>query len=120
MAEKNRRRELVAEYKRNRPEAGVYRVMNTENGKVLVGSALNLASVRNKVEFARSTNSASGLGALSHRLLADARQFGLDAFTLEIVEVLEPRAEQTDAEIKADLATLEALWREKCDPTTLY
>src|SRR5688572_12174180 len=73
MAEKNRRRELVAEYKRSHPEAGVYRVVNSQNGKQLLGFALNLGSVRSKIEFARSTNSSSGLGALSHKLLADAR-----------------------------------------------
>lgn len=120
MPEKNRRRELVAEYKRSHPEAGVYRVVNSQNGKQLLGFALNLGSVRSKIEFARSTNSSSGLGALSHKLLADARQFGLEAFSLEILEVLDIRPEQTDAEIRADLAALEALWREKLDPATLY
>ena len=32
----------------------------------------------------------------------------------------EVAAEMTDAEIRSDLATLEALWREKLDPALLY
>jgi hypothetical protein len=57
---------------------------------------------------------------LDHRLVADARQVGLDAFELEILEVVEVRPEMTPAEIRADLATLEALWRERLDPAHLY
>ena len=120
MNDKARRRQLTADYKRNRPEAGVYRVVNTATGRVLLGSALNLASVKSKVEFARSTNSPGALGALDHRLASDVRQYGLDAFSLEILEVLDTRPEMTDAEIRDDLATLEVLWREKLDAALLY
>ena len=42
------------------------------------------------------------------------------AFALDVLEVLEVRPELTPAEIRADLATLEELWREKLDPATLY
>ena len=52
MAEKSRRRELVAEYKRSHTEAGVYRIVNSENGRAFLGSALNLPSVRSKMAFA--------------------------------------------------------------------
>ena len=117
MQDKSRRRELAAEYKRTRPEAGVYRIINSENGKAFLGSALNLASVRSKMEFARSTGSTGGL---DHRLVADVRRLGIEAFSLEILEVLDARPEQTDAEVRADLAALEALWREKLDASNLY
>jgi hypothetical protein len=117
MAEKHRRRDLVAEYKRTHPEAGVYRIVNRESGRAFLGSALNLPSVRSKVAFAKSTGTTGGL---DHRLEADIRRLGIEAFSLETLEVLETRPEQTAAEIKADLATLEALWREKFDPATLY
>jgi hypothetical protein len=120
MNDKTRRKKLTADYKSNHPEAGVYRVVNTQTGRVLLGSALNLNSVRSKLEFARSTNSPSTLGALDHRLTNDVRQYGLGAFELEILEVLDTRPEMTTAEIRDDLATLEALWREKLDPASLY
>jgi len=117
MTDRERRRELRAQYRQTLPEAGVYLVRNTRNGKALLGSTPNLASIRNKLEFARSTDMP---GALDHRHRDDIRRFGLDAFTLEVVEVLDARPGMTPAEIQDDLATLEGLWREKLDPSLLY
>lgn len=117
MSDKARRKELVAQYKQNHPEAGVYRIVNRRNGKVLLGSAPNLASVRNKLEFARSTNSP---GALDMKLRKDIAEHGLDAFELEILDVLETPPEMTSAEIRDDLAALEDLWREQQDQALLY
>jgi hypothetical protein len=117
MSDRERRRELRTQYKQNHPEAGVYRIVNTVNGKSLVGSAANLASMHSKMAFARSVNMP---GALDYRLRDDIREFGIDAFSLEILEVLEIEPAMTATEIREDLATLEALWREKFDPALLY
>jgi len=117
MDHRSHRKELTTSYKLTHPEAGVYRIVNTATGKALLGSAPKLASVRNKLEFARSTNMP---GALDHRLHADARQFGLAAFALEVLEHVQPSPEMTATEIRAELATLEALWREQHHPALLY
>jgi hypothetical protein len=117
MDQRSRRRQLVSEYKQNRPEAGVYRVVNSQNGKMLLASSPNLSSVQSKMEFARSTNTATIFG---YKMAPDVRQYGIEAFSLEILEVLGMRPEMTQAEILADLATLEELWREKLDPSLLY
>ncbi|HEX5417926.1 MAG TPA: GIY-YIG nuclease family protein [Chloroflexota bacterium] len=117
MSNQSRRKELREQYEQNPPEAGMYRIVNRENGKSLLSSSPNLASVRGRLEFAKSTNTPS---ALDLRLSADIRQFGLDAFSLEILEVLEIKPEMTPAEIRDDLAALEALWREKFDPSQIY
>jgi hypothetical protein len=117
MTDGARRKELRAQYKQTHPQAGVYRIVNRRNGKVLLGSSPNLPSVRSKLEFAGSTGM---LGALDHRLVSDARQFGVDAFSLEILEALEIGPEMTAERIREDLAVLEALWREKQDPALLY
>ena len=117
MSDKARRKQLTDDYKSNHPEAGVYRIVNTQTGRALLGSAVNLPSVRSKLAFARSTNTSGGL---DHRLTSDMRQYGPDAFDLEILEVLDTRPEMTQAEIRDDLTTLEALWREKLDPASLY
>jgi hypothetical protein len=117
MNDKARRKQLTADYKRNHPEAGVYRIVNGTTGRALLGSSLNLPSMRSKFEFSRSTRS---YGALDHRLASDIRQHGIDAFSLEILEVLDTRPEMNDAEIRDDLATLEALWREKLGAALLY
>ncbi len=117
MTDKSRRKELLAEYKRTHPEAGVYRIVNRQNGRALLGASPNLASVRNKLAFAQSQNMPS---ALDHRLQQDIREFGIDAFSLEVLEVLETRPEMTPAQVREDLAALEALWREQLGPAFLY
>ena len=117
MTDKARRKELRTQYRQTHPEAGVYRIVNRQTNKALLGSSPNLASVRNKLEFAKSTNTPS---ALDQRLGADIRRYGLDAFALEVLEVLETKPEMTPADIVADLATLEALWREQSDSALLY
>ena len=105
------------QYRETRPEAGVYRIVNRRNNRVLLGSTPNLATVRNKLQFAKSTNTPS---ALDHRLLEDARRFGVDALSFGVLAVLETTPEMTAAQIRADLAALEQLWREQLDPRLRY
>ena len=109
MREKASRKELAAGYKATRPEAGVYRIVNTRTGRSLIGSTQNLAGMQNRFAFARATNSAS---ALDLRLVADIREFGLAAFTIEVLESVEVKAE-TAAGLEEELATLLELWRER-------
>jgi hypothetical protein len=117
MSDRARRRELRAHYETTRPEAGVYLIRNSRNGRALLGSTSNLASLRNKLAFARATDMP---GALDLRLRGDIREFGIDAFSLEVLDVLDTKPDMTAAEILDDLAVLERLWREKLDPATLY
>ncbi len=117
MDEKARRKALQAQYKQTVPEAGVYRLVNRQTQKALLGSTSNLANIRHKLEFARSTNTP---GVLDLRLREDIRRYGVEAYELEILEVLEVKPEMTPDEIRSDRATLEALWREKLDPALLY
>ena len=115
--EKARRKELLTEFRQSRPEAGVYRILNSGSGKALLASASNLQVVRNKLDFAQSTRSTS---LLDRRLVKHAQAYGVEALSLEVLEVLQPTAEMTDAELGADLTALEELWREKLDAATLY
>jgi hypothetical protein len=112
-----RRKELLNEYKQRPPEAGVYRIVNTRTGEMLLGSARNLASVQSKLEFARNTSTP---GALDHRLVADARAYGMDALAFEVLEVLDAGPELTSTQLGEDLPTLEALWRERLRSEQLY
>src|SRR5262245_3833687 len=117
MSQQSRRKELQEQYEQTPPEAGVYRIHNRQNNKTLLGSTTNLPGIRNRFEFSRAHNTPGGLDL---RLSKDIREFGFDAFSLEVLEVLEITPEMTPAQIRADLATLEALWREKMDPALLY
>ena len=69
------------------------------------------------MEFATSTNMP---GVLDQRLRKEINQFGIAAFSLEVLEVLDIKPGMTAEEIQRDLATLEELWREKMDPALLY
>ena len=110
MTDKARRRELKEQARQNPPEAGVYRIVNRKAGTYLLGSAVNLDSMRSKLAFARSTGSPS---ALDLRLKAEVLRDGLEHFDLEILDTLTVTPEMTTAEVRAELATLEDLWRER-------
>lgn len=117
MVDKARRKELVAHFKQTRPPAGVYRIVNTRNNKALLASSTNLPSAQNKFDFAATTQLP---GALDLRLAKDIALHGMAAFRLEVLEVLEVKADATDDEVREDLAALEELWREKEDPALRY
>jgi hypothetical protein len=117
MTERARRRELTEEYRQHPPEAGVYQLVNTRTGKLFLGSAVNLPSMRSKLEFSQRTGTVS---ALDRKLRADLSEYGAAAFTFEVLEVLDVLPNATPASIRDDLTALEALWREKLDPSLLY
>jgi hypothetical protein len=112
-----RRKELKTTYKANRPEAGVYRIVNDRTGRTLIASAINLTSLRNRFDFAKATNT---LSALDGRLAADFREFGKDAFSFAVLQSVTFKPEVTNADALAELRALESLWREELDATAQY
>jgi hypothetical protein len=110
MTDRGRRDELRAAYEQRPREAGVYALRNTVTGRVLVASSVDLASVRNRLDFGRSTNST---GVLDRRLVADAQTHGVGSFAMEVLDTLDTDPERSDDQTRADLATLEGMWRDK-------
>ncbi len=106
----DRRRELRAEYDERATQAGVYLLRNTVTDRVFVGSSPDLRSVRNRLEFGQATGSA---GVLDLRMRPDALAHGMGSFELEVVDTLDVPPGTPPDEVRADLAQLEALWREK-------
>ena len=117
MTGQTRRKELKNAFRDDRSVAGVYRIVNVENGRYLLGSSPNPNNVRSKLEFSRSTNTT---GALDRRIQKAVAEFGIGAFSFEVLETLTIEPAATDKEIQADLHILEALWREKLDPALSY
>ena len=117
MTDPKRRKELLAEAAAHPPDAGVYRITNTATGRSLLASAINLASTRNRFEFTQSTNAVNGLDP---RLVADAKAHGIEHLTYEVLDVLEVSPDASADEVRDDLRTLEGLWRDRLDPSTLY
>ena len=115
--EGDRRRELRAAYDQRRTEAGVYLLRNTATGRVFLGSAPDLAAVRNRLEFGQATETS---GVLDRRMAADARAHGMGSFTLEVLDVLTVPDGTSPDVVAADLKELESLWREKLADVPKY
>ena len=109
------RRDLTRAYKERTVRGAVYTITNTRNGRYLLGHAADVASVRNRFQFAVSTGS-----AVDPRLRADWTAHGAAAFDLAIIEELEKRPSQSQAAFLEDLKTLAALKRAELDPTLEY
>ncbi len=110
MTSRERRDELRSAYEEQPREAAVYALRNTVTGRLFIGSTVDLASLRNRLEFGQATNST---GVLDRRLVVDAKAHGVASFSLEVLDALDPDPMRDEAGTAADLATLEALWREK-------
>ena len=111
----DRRREISKAYKERRRRGCVYAITNTQNGRYLIGHAADVASVRNRFQFAITTGS-----AVDPRLRQDWDAFGPAAFTLDVLEELEQGPEQSQAEFLDDLKTLEQLRRVALDASKAY
>jgi len=104
------RKELSREYLERPKPAGVFQVKNTANGKVLLGSSLNLDGALNGHRFMLRTG--------SHRnkdLQKDWNEFGADNFDFEILEVVQVR-DDPNLNLSDELTLLEMIWLEKLQP----
>ena len=104
------RKALIRQFKERRPEMGVFRIRNTANGKVLIGSSADLPSMLNRQQAQLR------LGAHPNReLQADWHTFGAEAFAFETLDNLS-RPEDPSYDPAADLAALLQIWLEKLEP----
>ncbi|MBL0175641.1 MAG: GIY-YIG nuclease family protein [Ignavibacteria bacterium] len=104
------RSELKREYKNKPVVAGVFRILNTRNGKSFLSSSLNLQGVLNKHKFTLTLGSHMNDG-----LQEDFHLHGSDAFVFEILETL-PVHEDPKHDYSEDLAILELIWVDKLEP----
>lgn len=90
--------------------AGVFQVKNTVNGRILLGSSLNLQGPLNAHRFMLTIG--------SHRnrdLQKDWNEFGEDKFVFEILETVKIK-DEPGFDIKDELTLLEQIWIEKLRP----
>lgn len=110
MNKKHDRKELLAQYKQTINDVGVYRIINNITGEYLLSSDSNIKSIYNKFEFAKSTNTPS---FVSRKIASVLSEYGLNNFSVEVLELLDNKPEMTQSEIDEDLKLLEEIWREK-------
>jgi group I intron endonuclease len=104
------RKELNREYLERPKPAGVFQVKNTANGKVLLGSSLNLNGALNGHKFTLKIG--------SHRnkaLQEDWARYGAEAFVFEILEVVQV-SDDPKFNLSDELTLLEMIWLEKLQP----
>jgi hypothetical protein len=104
------RKELQREYKERAKPAGVYQVKNTANGRLFLGSSLNLEGLLNRNRFMLRNN-----GHTNKALQADWNQYGPDQFIFEILEVVQVR-DDPNFNLNDELTLLEMIWLEKLQP----
>jgi group I intron endonuclease len=104
------RKELNREYKERAKPAGVFQVKNTANGKVLLGSSLNLEGPLNGHEFMLKIGSHT-----NKALQKDWDEFGSDKFVFEVLEVVKVK-DDPNFNLNDELTLLEQIWLEKLQP----
>ncbi len=109
------RRDATRAYKERKMVGGVYTITNTVNGKYILGHAANLDGVRNRFQFSVTTGS-----TIDPRMRSDWAKFGAQSFRLDVLEELEQRVDQSQAEFMADLQALEQMVGATLDPALAY
>ena len=108
--ENKTRKELNREYLERVKPSGVFQVKNLANGKVLLGSSLNLDGSLNKHRFMLKIGSHT-----NKALQADWNEFGPGQFVLEVLEEVQ-RRDDPSFNLSDELALLEMVWLEKLQP----
>jgi group I intron endonuclease len=104
------RKELQREYTERAKPAGVFQIKNTANGKVFLGSSLNLEGPLNGHKFMLTIG--------THRnaiLQKEWNEYGPDKFVFEILEVAKVK-DDPNFNLGDELTLLEQIWLEKLQP----
>lgn len=104
------RKDIKREYKERQKPAGVFQIKNIANGKILLGSSLNLDGSLNKHEFMLMIG--------QHRNKAmqmDWNEHGSDKFTFEILEIVKV-TDNPGFNLSDELTLLEQIWLEELQP----
>jgi group I intron endonuclease len=106
------KQQLKREYKNRPKNAGIYQIRNKVNGKILVGSALNLDGIVNRYQF---ETKCIWRWDGNPELQREMDEYGPENFRIEILDRLEPNDDPLYNYSK-DLKTLEELWLERLQP----
>lgn len=104
------RKELNREYVERVKPAGIYQVRNKVNGKMLLGSSLNLEGPLNRHKFMLKIGSHT-----NKTLQSDCNELGSEAFAFEILEEVQMK-DDPNFNLQDELTLLEMIWLEKLQP----
>ena len=104
------RKGIKREYKERQKPTGVFQVKNTVNGKLLLGSSLNLEGSLNKHKFMLS------IGMHQNKAIQeDWNEYGSDKFVFEILELVKIK-DDPSFNLSDELTLLEQIWLEELQP----
>lgn len=112
---KDQKRQIANEYKQKKTTGGIYKVTNIANGRYILKAEVDLQSFQNRYDFSIKMNS-----CLLPKLQKDFNEFGAGTFTLEFLEEVEKKEEESSMGFKDRLKRLEEVWAEKFDPEKAY
>jgi len=104
------RKELKEEYKQKKFSMGVFCITNTVNGKIFIGSSLDLTAIWHAQRFQLNAGMHS-----NEELQKDWKQFGSENFTYEIIEEI-IQADETTIDYNKEVKVLEALVMDELQP----
>lgn len=113
--DKDKKKALVHSFLEKKKIGGIIAVRCENTGRMLIVSSPDLDGTRGRFSFAQTTGS-----CIFPKLMTDWNKYGAGAFSLLILESLEKKKDQTDAEYRDDLKTLLEMELEKYDPAELY
>jgi hypothetical protein len=105
------RKDIQSEYKERSKSAGVFQVKNVVNGKVLLGSSLNLDGPLNGHRFMLEIS-----GHTNKALQKEWNEFGANKFVFEFLEVGKVNDDDPNFNLDDELTLLEQIWLEKLQP----
>lgn len=104
------RKAKIREYKDTPLPMGIFQIINKVNGKMLIGSSVNLPAILNRCKAELK------MGSHHNEVLQQEwKQFGPENFDFKELEILEP-ADNPAYDPAEDLQVLEKLWIEKLCP----
>lgn len=109
------KKELINEYKERKIVGGVFRVINTGNGRYLLDYVTDLQAKQNSFNFMVATNA-----SFDYKMDKDWKEFGAQAFKFEVLDSLEKKKDQTQEQFVEDLKTLKGMWVERLGEGEVY
>ena len=108
--DKQRRMEIKSAYKQTHQPVGVYQIKNTVTSKIFIGSSVNIPAILNRYKAELKFGSHK-----NRKLQEDCNNIGIDKFSFEILECLDP-SDDINHDYTDDLYALEELCLEKMNP----
>lgn len=105
--DRQRKKELQQQYKQMRPQMGIFIIRSQVSNKCYIEATQDLKGTMNGAQFKLETGSHP-----NRELQKEWNEFGLEKFSVEILETLEYDKDESKTDYKEDLALLKMIWEE--------